>query len=258
MVNNKQNFSPSIKLKGNIGVIAHPLDQFKIVPFLTLPGGKTLASITVFFWWILLILHLVLYSAIWKEYTKLQAIVGAVKNIVTNILKENLPLKNQPYFAIIFFLFLNILACNLVGLLPFAYTITSSFIVTAQFSMMHFFGINLIGIQLSGWDIITLFLPGDSPLWIAIFLVAIEAVSYIARVLSLSIRLFANMMSGHALLKILNGFTSRLSSTVPGVAILPWLIVSVIFILELLISFLQAFVFVVLVAIYLYDVHFVH
>ena len=235
----------------------HPLDQFKISSIFNFFGFK-LVSIAIFLTLTLFVINFLFKISRLKKSTDIDIIISSNKTLVANILKENLPLYVQTYFAIIFFLFLNIFLNNSVGLLPYAFTTTSSVMVTANLSLMHFIGINIIGINIYGWELVNLFLPGDSPLWISIFLVAIEGVSYIARVLSLSIRLFANMMSGHALLKILNGFTARLNAALPGAVLLPWIIVTIIFVLELLISFLQAYVFVVLIVIYLYDVHFIH
>jgi ATP synthase subunit 6 len=149
-----------------------------------------------------------------------------------------------------------IFTSNLVGLIPYSFTITSSFIVTFFLALSHFIGINIIGIVERRWEFASLFLPSGVPSEISFLLVPIEFVSYIARVFSLSIRLFANMMSGHALLKILIGFSWMLLGSgilYAGTALLPWAIVTVIMLLELLIAFLQAYVFVILIAIYVND-----
>ncbi len=123
------------------------------------------------------------------------------------MMKSNTSLKRYQYFSVLFFLFLFIFISNIVGLIPYSFTITSSFIITFFLAAMHFIGINLIGIVEHRWEITNLFLPSGVPNAIAPILVPIEFVSYIARIFSLSIRLFANMMSGHALLKILIGFS---------------------------------------------------
>jgi len=107
------------------------------------------------------------------------------------------------------------------------------------------------------WEIQNLFLPSGVPIFIAPFLVIIEFISYIAKVFSLSIRLFANMMSGHALLKILIGFSWALLSSGSALILLsifPWIIVTAIMFLEMLIAFLQAYVFIILLSIYINDV----
>lgn len=126
--------------------------------------------------------------------------------LVRGIVKENLYLRNQQYFIILLYLFFTLLLANLVGMIPFSFTITSSFVVTFFIAATHFVAINHIAAIRHQWRTNDLFLPTGSPLLITPFLILIEAVSYIARVFSLSIRLFANMMSGHALLKILIGF----------------------------------------------------
>lgn len=127
--------------------------------------------------------------------------------LVRSLVSENLVIRKQQYFTVIFYLFITILLSNLVGLLPYSFTVTSSFVVTFYLALTHIVGINLIGIVRHAWYMLNLFLPSGAPLLIAPFLAVIEAISYFARVLSLSIRLFANMMSGHALLKILIGFS---------------------------------------------------
>jgi ATP synthase subunit 6 len=107
---------------------------------------------------------------------------------------------------LLFSIFLFLLFSNILGLIPFAFTTTSHIVVTFGLAFMFFVGINLIGIKHHGLHMLSLFLPAGSPLALAPLLVAIEIVSYSFRVISLALRLFANMMSGHCLLKILVGF----------------------------------------------------
>jgi ATP synthase subunit 6 len=101
----------------------------------------------------------------------------------------------------------------MVGLIPYSFTVTSSFVITFFLALSHFTGINIIGFFKTQWETANLLLPSGVPLAIAPFLILIELVSYVAKVFSLSIRLFANMMSGHALLKILIGFSWGLLAT---------------------------------------------
>lgn len=181
----------------------------------------------------------------------------AIYQLVRSMVKENLYIRKQQYFAVIFYLFLTLLFANLVGLIPFSFTVTSSFVFTFFISLMHFSGVNLIGAVRHQWTLFNLFLPSGAPLVIAPFLMLIEFISYIARVLSLSIRLFANMMSGHALLKILIGFSWTLlasGSVMMLIAVFPWAVVTAVMFLELLIAFLQAYVFSVLITLYINDV----
>ena len=136
---------------------------------------------------------------------------------------------------------------------------TSAFIFTLLLSFVIFCLINIFAIIKLGFSqFLKLFLPGGTPLPIIILLVLIEIISYSARLLSLAIRLFANMMSGHALLKISIGFSFILFLSLSFIGVGPWLIVVVIFLLEILIAFLQAYVFVILITIYLNDVNSSH
>jgi ATP synthase subunit 6 len=173
------------------------------------------------------------------------------------MIRENLYIAKQQYFTVIFYLFFTLLLANLVGMVPYSFTVTSSFIVTFFLALAHFIGLNHLAVVRNGWNVMDLFLPAGAPLAIAPFLIFIEAVSYIARVFSLSIRLFANMLSGHALLKILIGFSWTLITTGSVMVVLaafPWIIVTAIMFLELLIAFLQAYVFTILISLYINDV----
>jgi ATP synthase subunit 6 len=178
--------------------------------------------------------------------------------LVRSMLKENLYIQKQQYFTALFYLFFVLLLANLTGMIPYSFTITSSFIVTFFLAMTYFVAINHVLVVKHQWESNNLFLPSGAPLAITPFLIFIEAVSYVARVFSLSIRLFANMMSGHALLKILIGFSWVLLTTpcpfAISVGVLPWVIVTAVMFLELLIAFLQAYVFTILVTLYINDV----
>ena len=184
-------------------------------------------------------------------------VLRAVYQLVKSIVKENLYIRKQQYFTVLFYLFVTLLLVNMLGLVPFSFTVTSSFIFTLFISLTHFNGVNLIGVSRHRWQLFDLFLPSGAPLAIAPFLTLIEFVSYVARVLSLSIRLFANMMSGHALLKILIGFSWTLltsGSLIVLLSVLPWVVVTAVMFLELLIAFLQSYVFTVLITLYINDV----
>jgi F-type H+-transporting ATPase subunit a len=127
-------------------------------------------------------------------------------NLNSAVLKSNTILYKSEYFSLLSFLFLVIFLCNIFGLFPYTYTLTSSFVVTFFLAATQYLAVNIIATYKHNWKFLNLFLPSGVPIFIAPFLVLVEFVSYLAKVLSLSIRLFANMMSGHALLKILIGF----------------------------------------------------
>lgn len=235
-----------------------PLEQFEVVPVLISNDIIRLNSLAITWSAGVVILALVFGKYSHNLYTKYQARTKALYRLVKSVAQENLYITKQQYFRPIIFLFATILVLNLIGLLPFAFTVTSSFAVTLFLATTHFTGVNLIGITGQRWQFRNLFLPSGVPLAITPFLILIEVVSYLARVLSLSIRLFANRRSGHALLKILIGFAlargTSASFAFNLLAVVPWTIVTAVRFLELLIAFLQSHVFTILVTIYLNDV----
>ena len=173
-----------------------------------------------------------------------------------NVLSENVKKNGPLYFPILFTIFTFIFFCNLLGMIPFSFTVTSHIVVTLGLAIMAFFGINVIGIKTHGFHMLSLFLPSGAPIALAPLLVMIELVSYSFRVISLALRLFANMMSGHCLLKILAGFAWTMLSAggiLSVIHVLPLVVIFAIVGLELAIAFLQAYVFTVLLCIYLND-----
>lgn len=174
---------------------------------------------------------------------------------------ENIDSAKPIFFPYIFSYFLVLLSYNLLGMLPYSFTITSHIIITFFLSLSAFIGINVIALLKHNIAIFNLFLPKGVPTFIIPFLVIIEFISYVARVFSLAIRLFANMMSGHTLMKILVGFSYSIwcgSSYLALFSILPTLIVIVVSFLEVAIAFLQAYVFVILLCIYVNDILHLH
>jgi len=173
-----------------------------------------------------------------------------------NVLSENVKKNGNYYFPMLFTIFSFLFFCNLLGMIPYSFTVTSHIVVTLGLATMAFFAINVVMIRTHGFHALSFFLPSGAPLALAPLLVMIELVSYSFRVVSLALRLFANMMSGHCLLKILAGFAWTMLSAGGVLTILHLLPLVVIFAivgLELAIAFLQAYVFTVLLCIYLND-----
>jgi len=176
--------------------------------------------------------------------------------IYFNVLSENVKKNGNLYFPMLFSIFCFLLFCNLLGMVPYSFTVTSHIAVTFGLSTMAFFAINVVMIRTHGFNSLSFFLPSGAPIALSPLLIAIELVSYSFRVISLALRLFANMMSGHCLLKILAGFAWTMLSAGGGLAIvhiLPLVVIFAIVGLELAIAFLQAYVFTVLLCIYLND-----
>ena len=185
-----------------------PLEQFDVIPLITIFNLSIVNNIVVYFI-IIFFAFSVLSSQASLKISNLSNLGFLKKKMfvfVKTIVTENVSLAAQKHFILIYYMFLFLLFCNLIGMVPYSFTITSSLVVSFFLSLGFFLGVNIIGFLVHGINIFSLFLPAGAPSAILPGLVLIEILSYFARVFSLSIRLFANMMSGHTLLKILAGF----------------------------------------------------
>jgi F-type H+-transporting ATPase subunit a len=165
--------------------------------------------------------------------------------------------KGQKYFPFLYCLFIYILLSNSVGLIPYSFSVTSQFSMTISLSFTIVLGCTILGLQTHRLKFFALLLPAGTPLILAPFLIIIETVSYLARFISLGLRLAANIIAGHILLKIISSMTwgIMLSSTIGFfIGIIPILFLVVFTGLEIAIAFIQSFVFVLLVASYINDV----
>jgi len=165
---------------------------------------------------------------------------------------------NQRYLPVVVIFFFSLLISNVGGMFPYNFTLTGHLFINLFFSFVAFISINIIGIRRHRMRFLGIFLPNNTPLFLMPLLVFIEMLSYFSRLFSLAIRLFANMMAGHTLLKILSGFLFVMFKS-GGFFILldivPILIFLFIICMEFAIAFLQVYVFCVLFAIYLKDVY---
>tara|TARA_B100000029_G_scaffold509860_1_gene599968 strand:+ start:468 stop:1244 length:777 start_codon:yes stop_codon:yes gene_type:complete len=188
---------------------------------------------------------------------KIQSIAEMIFEFVENLLIENTGNSGRPYFSFIFTLFLLVLFGNLLGMLPYSYTFTSQIIVTFFMAIVIFLGVTIIGIVKHGFGFLSLFLPSGTPLVLQPLLFIIELISYCIRPISLSVRLFANMLAGHTLLKVFGGLAVMLigsgSVFLVPISILPIAAIVGMTALEVLVAVLQAYVFTVLTCIYLND-----
>jgi F-type H+-transporting ATPase subunit a len=157
------------------------------------------------------------------------------------------------FFPILFRLFFCLLIGNLIGLIPYSFALTSHFALTFLLSFIFFYSILFIGIYYHGSQVLNIFLPSDTPLFIIPLLVIIEIISYFARLFSLAIRLFANVTAGHILLKILAWFIFLLSN-IFFLSICGFFLISILWVLEFFICISQAYVFLILICIYLNEI----
>jgi len=182
--------------------------------------------------------------------TKIQLLTELSYTLVSKMISDTAGSKAKPYFPFVFSLFMFVLFCNMLGMLPYSFTVTSHIIVTFALAAVIFIGVTIIGFVNHGVRYLKLFIPSGVPLFLLPLIVVIEIISYLSRPVSLSVRLFANMMAGHTMLKVFGGFVISLG-IIGG-----WLPLSftvALTALEILVAFLQAYVFAILTCIYLND-----
>ena len=185
-----------------------------------------------------------------------QAFSEMAYEMVANMIRENIGSAGRKYFPLIFTLFIVVLLGNVLGMLPYSFTYTSHIIVTAALAMMIFIMVILIGLYNHGFKFFNLFLPPGVPVWMLPFIIPIEILSFIIRPVTLSVRLFANMVAGHIMLKVFAGFSAAMVSmgTIGIIGgLFPMAFNSLLIGFELLIALLQAYVFTILSCIYLKD-----
>jgi F-type H+-transporting ATPase subunit a len=174
---------------------------------------------------------------------------------IANMVRENLGEEGMKFFPWVFTIFIFILTLNLLGLIPHSFTVTSHIIVTFAFAAMVWITVTVLGFIRHGAGFLRLFVPSGIPIWLMPVIIPIELISYLIRPISHSVRLFANMMAGHTMLKVFAGFVVGLG-LLGGWAPLAFLVAFTG--LEFLVAFLQALIFTVLTCIYLNDALHMH
>ena len=185
-----------------------------------------------------------------------QVLFETFYEVSSQLLFDNINKDGEKYFPFISVLFTFVLFSNLIGLIPYSFTTTSHLIVTFTLSFSIFIGINIICIQKYKFHMLSLFLPSNTSFGLALLLVPIEFLSYIFKPISLGVRLFANLMAGHTLLKVIVGFAWSmllLEDFLSILHIIPLLILVLLMGLELGVALIQAYVFTILTCIYLND-----
>jgi F-type H+-transporting ATPase subunit a len=238
-----------------------PMEQFEIKRLLEFKIGSLDASYTNSALWmtIAVILAFVLFVVGMQKKAlipgRLQSMAELGYEFVAGMVRDNVGDAGKKYFPFVLTLFVFILFCNLLGLVPYAFTPTSHIIVTFAMAAVVFLGVTIIGFVRHGAHFLSLFVPKGVPFVLLLLLVPIEIISYLVRPFSLSIRLFANMLAGHTMLKVFGGFVVMLG-IIGGWAPLAFIVVFTG--LELLIAFLQAYVFAILTCLYLNDAIHLH
>ena len=192
---------------------------------------------------------------------RLQASAEMLYEFVSDLVRSNAGKEGRPFFPFVFTLFVFILFGNMLGMVPYSYTFTSQIVVTFTMAATVFIGVTLIGLIKHGMHFFSFFVPPGAPKPLIPFLVVIEVISYFVRPVSLSVRLFANMLAGHTMLKVFAGLAVMISGA-GGLAItgsvLPLLALIGLTGLEFLVAGLQAYVFTILTCMYLNDALHLH
>jgi len=187
---------------------------------------------------------------------RLQSLAEICYEFVGDTLRSSTGEAGMKFFPFVFTIFMFVLFANLLGLLPYSFTVTSHIVITAALALLVFFTVIVYGFWKNGLRFLKLFVPSGVPIYILPFVVAIEVLSFLSRPISHSVRLFANMLAGHITLKVFGGFVTMIAGV--GVAgwfgaALPLAMIVILTALELLVAFLQAYVFAILTCIYLND-----
>jgi F-type H+-transporting ATPase subunit a len=232
----------------------HQFEVYKIGPEINLGNINLSFTNASLFMTISAILILsMLFLGTKKKYlipSKIQLITEMSYTFVAKMINDTAGSSAKAFFPFIFTLFMFVLFSNMVGMLPYSFTVTSHIIVTFVLATIVFVGVTIIGFMKHGIKYLGLFVPKGVPILLLPLIVIIEIISYLSRPVSLSVRLFANMMAGHTMLKVFGGFVISLG-LLGG-----WLPLSfsvALTGLEILVAFLQAYVFAILTCIYLND-----
>jgi len=240
----------------------NPLEQFAIHYFTDVPEvmGMNLNFSNSSLFMVLVVLAVSAFMILSMKKKSLipgrwQSMAELSYEMVANTIKSNVGNEGRDYFPLIFTVFMFVLVSNLAGMLPYSFTVTSHIAVTFTLASFIFLGVTLIAILKHGVKFFGFFLPHGTPWWMAPLMVFIELFAYLARPVSLSIRLAANMMAGHTMMKVIAGFVVGLGFAL-GWAPLALLVVLTGF--EIFVAILQAYIFTVLTCVYLNDAIHLH
>lgn len=241
-----------------------PLAQFKIKPLIEIPLGDNPAITGDFTnssaMMILAVVAITIFLAMGIRKGAMvpgrwQSMAELSYEFIANLIKDTVGSEGRKYFPIIFTLFMFVLFGNMIGMLPYAFTFTSHIVVTFAMALVVFIAVTVLAIMKHGMHFFSFFVPPGAPIFMWPLLIPIEIISYLSRPISLSVRLFANMLAGHTLLKVFAGFVVSLG-IIGGW--LPFAFIVALTGLEILIAFLQAYVFTILTCLYINDALHLH
>jgi ATP synthase subunit 6 len=245
-----------------------PLENFSVLPLIPIQVFFLDLSITNLTVTLFLVVFFTLFfflstiktssSSIFVIPTRNQSVIELLYSFLLSMVITNIKTKSaQSFFPVIFTVFFSVASLNLIGLVPYCFTPTSSFMFTFVLSISTFIGINIISAKKHGWRFFSLFFPKGVPLALAIFFVPAEFFLHIFKPCSLAIRLACNIFAGHLLLKILAGFSWSLlnaSGFLFYIYFVPLIIILILLCLEFAVAFIQAYVFSLLLCVYISDI----
>lgn len=237
-----------------------PMHQFEITPIIPIQIGNIDASFTNSSLWMVIAIGLItLLTTVSMNGRalvpgRMQSLAEMSYEFVANMVRDNVGSEGMRYFPLIFTIFMFVLFSNMLGMVPGSFTVTSHIVITFAMAFIIFLGVTVIGFMTHGLGFLRFFVPSGIPKALVPLLVVIEVISYMTRPVSLSVRLFANMLAGHTMLKVFAGFVVMMGL---------WGVIPLVFMvaltgLELLVAFLQAYVFAILTCIYLNDAIHMH
>lgn len=244
------------------GFPVDPLHQFVVQKYIPLNIGGLDASFTnASLWMVLTVVVITLFTTLGMGKGsmvpgRMQSVVEGFYTFLADMVRDNAGHDAMRFFPFIFSLFMFIFFANMLGMLPIAFTVTSHIVVTFALAITVFIGVTLTGFVLHGPRFLKVFVPSGVPIALLPLVVAIEVISYFSRPISHSVRLFANMLAGHIMLKVFAGFvlTFMAMGAVGFVGmILPLFMIVALTALEFLVAALQAYVFTILTCMYLHD-----
>lgn len=242
--------------------MADPLHQFVVTPIVELqPAGIDISFTNSSLWMMLAVIASTTFLSLGMRRAalipgRMQVAVEMLYEFVANMIRTNIGPQGRQYFPLIFTLFMAVLMGNLLGMLPYSFTYTSHLAVTAMLALAIFSLVIVLGLVRHGVHFLSLFAPPGVPFILYPIIVPLELISFFVRPITLSVRLFANMMAGHLMLKVFAGFSVAMLTLGAGgfaLAMMPMAFNVLLIGFELMVAMLHAYVFSVLCCIYLKD-----
>jgi F-type H+-transporting ATPase subunit a len=240
-----------------------PIHQFEIhdlLPLFTIAGREIRFTNSAFYMLVSVALIFLLMLAATRQRrlvpARLQSFAEMIYEFVANMIRSTAGEEGMKFFPLVFSLFMFILISNVIGIIPYTFTVSSQIIITASLALMVFFTVIVYGFYKNGVGFLKLFVPQGTPMFILPLVVVIEVISFFTRPISHSVRLFANMLAGHMTLNVFAAFAVMLGGIgVAGwlAAFLPLALTVALTALELVVAVLQAYVFAILTCVYLRD-----